>query len=276
MSQPQAKPNKEILALCREAEEFWKRQDYENSINRLEKATRLEPANPSLYFNLARAYGLRYDFSAVARCIEKGLHVSQSRVEVLEQAAAICANFKHLDMASGYYERASKKKGVSIGALNSLADIYLLDDRIDQAAEIVERAARMDRKDPGILLREGMLKRKRGQINGAESQFRDLMMNSAADTLVRIRAAYSLAGILDGAGQYDEAMTALLEGKAIQRPYALPLAAPLHSLENLDKELSRTVSSTVVDRWRADGAKLQPNRRLALLAGHPRSGTTLL
>jgi hypothetical protein len=85
-----------------------------------------------------------------------------------------------------------------------------------------------------------------------------------------------LAGILDGAAQYDEAMTALLEGKAIQRPQALPLAVPLQRMQNLDKEMARIITASVLDRWRADAVKLQPSRPIALLSGHPRSGTTLL
>ncbi len=270
------KPNKEIERLCREAEEAWKRQDYQKSINFLEQASCKEPSNPSLLLNLARAYGLRYDYSAVKRYLEKALQVSQGHIQILEEAGRICSTFKDLDMLLGYLERASQKKGVSVGALTSLADIYLLDDRTDEAAEIVERAARIDRKDTRVLLREAVLKRKRGQISEAESQFRDLLANSAADPLVRIRAAYALAGILDGAGQYDQAMTALLEAKAIQRAQAAPLAVPLQQMQNLSQEMARTITATVLDRWRADAANLQPPRRIALLSGHPRSGTTLL
>lgn len=277
MSRPQPnKPNKKIERLCREAEESWKRLDYQASINKLEQATRLEPSNPSLHFNLARAHGLRYDLSAVQRCLDKALQVSQGQVQMLEEAGRLCSTFKNLDLMLGYLERASDKRGVSIGALASLADIYVLDDRIDDAAEMVERAARIDRKDPRVLLREAVIMRQRGRLDEAESQFRDLMANSAAEPLVRIRAAYDLAGILDGAGQYNEAMTALLEAKAMQRPQALPLAVPLQRMQNLEKELARTLTATVLDCWRADGVKLQPPRRLALLSGHPRSGTTLL
>ena len=103
---------------------------------------------------------------------------------------------------------------------------------------MVERAAQIDRKDPRVLLREAVLKQQRGQINEAESQFRELLANSAADVLTRVRAAYDLAGILDGAGQYDEAMTALLEGKAIQRAQAGPLAAPLQQMQKLHQEMA--------------------------------------
>lgn len=277
MSQPHPnKPNKEIIRLCQEAEAAWKRQDFPASLNLLEQASRKEPSNASLLLNLARAHGLRYDYSAVERYLEKALQISQGRVEMLEEAGRICSNFKNLDMLLGYLERASQKKGVSIGALASLADIYLLDNRLDEAAEIIGRAAQLNRSDPGVLLREAVLKQQRGQLSEAEAQFRDLLTNSATEAVVRIRAAYYLAGILDGAGRYDDAMTALLEGKAIQRPEALPLAGALQRMQELDKEMARTITATVLERWRADAAKLQPPRRLALLAGHPRSGTTLL
>lgn len=141
---------------------------------------------------------------------------------------------------------------------------------------MVERAARMDRKDPRVLLKEAVLKQQRGQINEAESQFRALLANSAADVLTRVRAAYALAGILDAAGQYDDAMTALLEGKAIQRPQAAALVPPLQQMQKLNKEMALSITSAILDRWRAGSGKLQPPRRLALLTGHPRSGSTLI
>jgi Tfp pilus assembly protein PilF len=269
-------PNEEIQRLCQEAGEAWKRLDYQKCISLLELAVQKEPRNPSLHLNLARAHGLRYDYSAFQRGVENALHVSQDHVRILEEAGRICLAFKNFDMMLDYLEHASKKEGASIIALTSLTDIYLMDNRIDEAAEIVERAARIDRKDPRVLLREAVLKQKRGQISEAESEFCDLLANPAADGLVRVRAAYELAGMLDSAGEYDEAMTVLLEVKAFQRSRAMPLAAQLQYMQNLDKELGRTIITTVLDRWRADAVHLQPPRRLALLTGHPRSGTTLL
>lgn len=274
MSPP--KPNKEILRLCRDAEEAWKRQDFPASINLLEKASRKDPANLSLLLNVARAHGLRYDYAAVARYLEKAVQVSNGSAQSFEEAARICSPFKNLDLLLGFLERASRKNGVSPASLNALADIYFFDDRVDKAGEIVEQAARMNPRDPGVLLRQAVLKQRRGQGSEAETQYRDLMANSAADALVRIRAAYALAGILDGAGQYDDAMTALLEGKAIQRPQALPLGPALQRIQNLDREMAQSLASTILDRWRADAGKIQPPRRMALLSGHPRSGTTLL
>jgi tetratricopeptide (TPR) repeat protein len=276
MSQPQPnKANKAVERLCREASEAWGRQDYKKSISLLEQAVHKEPSNPGLHLNLARAHELRYDYPAVERCIEKALQASQGRVQILEEAAGIYS-IKNTDLMLAYLERASQKKGVSIAALTSLADIYIVDHRMDEAAEVVERAAQIDRKDPRVLLKQAVLLQNRGQINEAESQFRELRSNSAADLLTRVRAAYALAGILDGAGQYDEAMTAFLEAKAIQRTQAAVLAAPLQQMQKLHTEMAQCITTSILDRWRSDAVRFGPPRRLALLTGHPRSGTTLL
>jgi hypothetical protein len=47
-------------------------------------------------------------------------------------------------------------------------------------------------------------------------------------------------------------------------------------MQSRAREMEQTITTAVMDRWRADSAKLQPLRRIALLCGHPRSGTTLL
>ena len=40
--------------------------------------------------------------------------------------------------------------------------------------------------------------------------------------------------------------------------------------------MEQSITAAVLNRWHADADKLQPLRRIALLCGHPRSGTTLL
>jgi hypothetical protein len=71
-------------------------------------------------------------------------------------------------------------------------------------------------------------------------------------------------------------MSVLLEVKAIQRSQAAPYAATLRLMQERGTEMERTITADVLARWRADAAKLHPPRRIALLCGHPRAGTTLL
>jgi len=277
MSRPSPKkPNPAIERLYREAEAAWGQQDYQKSIDFIEKATRKEPHNPVLFLDLARAYGKRYDFPAAERCIEKAVQISPERAHTLGEAGRICMEFDNVDMALTCLERASQKKGVSIGVLITLADIYFRDKRVEEATRLIARAAQMDRKDPRVGLEEAILARLGGDLQKAEQLFRELLANSAAGVPVRLRGSYELAGILDSQGRYDEAMAALLEVKAIQRPHAGPHLATLQHIQNRAREMEQSITKAVMDRWRADAARLQPPRRFALLCGHPRSGTTLL
>jgi len=274
MSQPQLNPA--IERLYREAEEAWENQAYQKSISLIEKATRKEPQNPSLLLNLARAYGRRYDYPSAERYIKKALQISTNRVHTLGEAGKTCMEFDNFDMALTYLQRASQNEGVTIGALVTLADVYFRDKRIDEGAALIARAAQLDRKDPRVFLEEAILTRLRGNVSQAESLFRDVLKNPASNSSVRIRALYDLASILDGDGRYDEAMSTLLEVKALLLPHAGPYTATLQHMQNRAKEMEQSITTAVMDRWRADLAQLQPARRIALLCGHPRSGTTLL
>jgi tetratricopeptide (TPR) repeat protein len=277
MNRPnQNSTNQAIQRLYHEAEEAWGLQDYQKSLSLIEQATRKEPYNPTLLLDLARAYGRRYDYPAAERFIEKAAQISQSRAQTLAAAGKVCLEFENPDMAIKYLVRASQKNGVTIDPLINLADIYLRDKRIDEAEQLIARAAQIDRKDPRVLFESGVAKRLRGSGQEAEPIFRGLLTNSAAGASVRVRTFYELAGILDVEGQYDEAMTAFLEAKAILRSHAAPHAAILQHMQNRAREMEQTITTAVMDRWRADADKLQPQRRIALLCGHPRSGTTLL
>jgi tetratricopeptide (TPR) repeat protein len=262
--------------LLHDAEQAWGRQDYQKSIALIEQASRLQPANPIIVLELAKAYGMRYDYAAAERHIERAIRISPHRAETLAQAAQRCLEFEHIDMAIRYLEQASREKVGSVGVLMTLSDMYIRDGRLDEAADLVARAARMDRNDPRVGLQEAVLRRARGLSDEAESLLRPLVATAASGLPVRIRGLYELAGILDRSGRYDEAMAALLEVKAIQRPFAAPYLATAQLIQNRAKEMERTITAAVLDRWRAEAAALSHPRRIALLCGHPRSGTTLL
>ena len=265
-----------IQRLYREANEAWEEQDYPKSISLFEKAVRKEPHNPAPLLNLALAYGKRYNFPAAERCIEKAVQISRDGSQTLADAGQFCLEFGNVDMAVRCLKRASQKKGVSIGALINLADIYIRDKRLDEASELVARAGQMDRKDPRFLFEDAVLKRLRGNVNEAESLLRETLTNPRADASARIRILYELASILDSEGRFDDAITALLEAKALMRPHAAQQAVVLQHIQSRAREMEESITSAVMDRWRTDIDKLQPPRRIALLCGHPRSGTTLL
>src|SRR5579859_350039 len=265
-----------IQRLCFAAEEAWRRQDYDKSISLMEEATRKEPCNPSLLLSLARACGQRYDFPAAERYIEKAVQVSKHTAHTLGEAGQICVEFDNVEMALDCLQHASQKQDVQIAALVLLAEIYIHHRRIDEAAELVARMTKMDPKNPVVLVEDAVVRRSRGNTSEAESLFREVLTTPVSSASVRVRAFYQLAAILDNQGRYDEAMDMLLEAKALLRSNAGPSAAKLQHMQSVAREMEQTITTAVMDRWRADADRLQPLRRIAVLCGHPRSGTTLL
>ena len=267
------RPNPTIDRLQQEAKEAWENLDYQKSIHLIERAARKDPGNPSLLFNLGQAYVQRYDFTTGERYLEKAVKLSANRTQALEKAGQICLGLECVEMAFHYFKRASQKKEVSIGTLLNLVDMCIRDRRLEEAAEFLTRT---DHHDSRVLFQEAALRRAQGQPQEAETLFRDLLANPATLSSARIRALYELGGILDGAGQYDAAMAAWQEAKTLYGAHAAPFKANLQHMQGRAAEMEQTINTDVLDRWRADAAKLQPPRRIALLCGHPRSGTTLL
>ncbi|HEY2083501.1 MAG TPA: sulfotransferase [Verrucomicrobiae bacterium] len=251
----------------------WENLEFQKGIHLIERAARKDPGNPSLLLNVAQAYVQRYEFAAAERYIEKAVKLSSNPIQTLEKAGQICLGLENVEMAFRYFKRASKKGEISTGVLVNLVDMCIRDNRLEEAAEFLARA---DQQDPRVRFQVADLKRAQGMTSEAETLFRDLLANPGTGDEARIRAFYALGGILDAAGQYDEAMAAWRDAKAIYGVRARPFIADRQVMQSRAAEMEQTITTEVLDRWRADAAKLHPVRRIALLCGHPRSGTTLL
>jgi len=259
-----------------DAAEAWKRQEYQQTIETLERATRLDPANARILLDLGRAYGLRYDYDAAERCLEKAVRVAPQRREALAEAGRRCQEFGNYEMAKRYFERAAEPNGASAGVFVTLAELNERHARLEESNHWVARALAAQADHPAALLTRARLSRLGGKLEDAEAMLRSLLAKSFEHAPTRIRAWYELGTVLDRQGRYDDAMNAFLEAKALLRTAS---AAPLKILEGIQarvRELEETISAVVLERWFDSQPALQPTRRLAVLCGHPRSGTTLL
>jgi hypothetical protein len=93
---------------------------------------------------------------------------------------------------------------------------------------------------------------------------------------IRIRGWYELGAILDRQKRFDEAMAAWVQAKSMLRLHAGLQMHELTVIRDRLKQLRESISAKTLQGWFESGAQLEPARRLALLGGHPRSGTTLL
>jgi tetratricopeptide (TPR) repeat protein len=259
-----------------EAAEAWRRQDYEQTIDMLARASRLDPLNAQLLLDLGRAHGMRYDHAAAERHFERAVRVSRNQPEVLAEAGRRCQEFGSDDMARRYFDRAIARPAAAPGVLVALAEIHERQARLDDAAALVDRALAAEPECAMARLARARLARLGGRLESAETTLRSLLAGTSADRSARVRACYELGHVLDRQGRYDEAMTAFLDAKSLLRPASATSLALLGGIQDRVRELETTMSQAVFDRWFAARDTLQPARRLALLCGHPRSGTTLL
>lgn len=269
-------PQSSLARLFQEAAEAWRRQEYGQSIEILERAARLDPANAQIHLDLGRAYGMRYDHTAAEQALEKAVRVAPRRVEALTEAGRRCQDFGNLPMARSYFQRAAECKDAGPEVFVTLAEVQERHAQLEQAIEFVERALALNPKNPPAQLVRARLDRLTGKPGEAETRLRNLLAAGEKDPWLRARGFYELAEVLDRQQRFDEAFEALLDAKALVRPLATKHAATLQGIQARVRHMEESITTGVLERWATAGATLQPSRRFAVLCGHPRSGTTLL
>jgi tetratricopeptide (TPR) repeat protein len=264
-----------LTRLLNTAEEARNRRDFQQSIEILERASRLDPANVQILLNLGYAYGSHYDYAAAERCFERAIRLAPQKTEALAGAAFRARDFGNHKMAGHYYRLAMEQKDVLPEALVALAEICERERRLEDAAQLIERALRLKPDFFPALLVRARLERQTGQSGEAEKLLRSLLL-SKAEPAIHAQGWYELGGLLDRQKCYDEAMSAILEAKALLSPNAGPHVAELKIVRARVEKMKAGISTEMLQRWLDCAPALPPPRRLALLGGHPRSGTTLL
>ncbi len=250
------------------------KKDFQLGIALLERAVRLEPGNVFLRVALGGAHGLHLDYVAAEKCFEQALKASPRPTETLAAIGRQCQHFHTPELAQSYWQRAIGQKDATSDMFAELAELYERLRRTEDARSLIDRAMHLNPDCPSALLVKARLERQGGDLESAEKILQAFPANASPDT--RVRAWYELGDVLDRLGRYDEAMAAFHKAKWMLRPYAGELQAALGVMR---ARMARTVSLATADVlkcWAGEFLPDAPPRRLALLGGHPRSGTTLL
>lgn len=253
--------------------------DFDGAVEVLQRAHKVDPTNEKILVDLGGAQAKAYDFPAADRSFEQAIQISKQKIEALNASAHQWLDVRHYDAARNYFEQILRQGPVPILTLMRLAEIYIRMRRLDDAAEMADRALQMFGPHEGTLLIRAKVHRQRGELVDAERALRYVVSKPEHNADARAGAWYELAGVLDQMGNYDRAWAALLEAKALmnqQQGTAQAKKIAQNKQANM-KELSENIPNDIVQRWRKFGkSELQPEHRMALLCGHARSGTTLL
>jgi tetratricopeptide (TPR) repeat protein len=261
--------------MIKNSEAAWARHNYEQATEILEHAGRLAPNEPHIWLYLGRCHGMRYDYATAERCFEKAIRVEGWKTESFLKAGRYCLSFRGYEMAARFFERALKRDRKANEILVELARIYLRQGRLDDATELLDRASQLNHDFTPMLLVRARLHRLAGQLEEAEKILRLFVTRPEANGWVQAEGWYELGSTLDRLGRYDEAMKAFLEAKSAKLPVTAPPGVDSKTAEADTKQMLDFLSTGALRRWYESGGA-PPQRRLALLCGHPRSGTTLL
>ncbi len=254
---------------------LWERRQYDQSLELYEQAVQEEPHNLRALVNAARSLGARYELEKAERLLHRLLALGGGHPVVQYLAGESYHLIQRPALARRCYERTCELTTDLPEARLALADAYERSHRLEEAWALIDSILPLAARLPEIRLTQARILRRQGQGDQAEHTLREVCQSSVLPRELRCRAWAELASLLDERGEYDAAVEAIEHCKRDQRSRD---AAERHAAEHVMGRFEKLVESVTAedfDRWHEQGAAVSP-RKVALLAGFPRSGTTLL
>ena len=236
------------------------------------------PGVAQLWFELGMAGMGDLDFVLAEKSFQRAEEVGARDVALLVLLGQQYHRLRRLDRATVCFEKAVAAEPSSLHALLSLAAWYERDRKLDRAWDCVETCLAKHPQNPQARCVQAMLLHRKGRNTEAETALRDVIRGSSQDVNVKYSSRQLLGVVLDALGQYAEAIKWLIEAKGIARQMA-NTAKMEQDYDRADfrrRRLLAELTTADIQRWREQGPAVANRCRLALLGGHPRSGTTLL
>jgi tetratricopeptide (TPR) repeat protein len=253
-------------------------EHYTQAIASYRDLVRRFPAVAQLWFELGLAAMPELEFKLATESFSRAEQLASQDPSFQVLLGQQFHRLRQPERARGCFERAVQADPASVEARLSLAAWYERERRLEDAWLSVEAClANHPQSTQALCLRAQLLHRK-GLNMEAETLLRDLLKRDSPDPNVKISSRHLLASVLDQLGQYSEALQWLSESKRLLRQTAnvTKMEEDYDRADRSRRELLGTMAPETVRRWRAEPSPASPPNQLALLGGHPRSGTTLL
>lgn len=243
----------------------------------LEKARKTWPKHSNLLADLASCYASVPEFDKAEKCLLKLLESFPDNEELLLFAAELRGSMRSLGASLSTYERVSTLNPKSAVAWLKSAEILERQSRLEESRECLERALQLDPKSESARFREAVLLTREKSLDEAAQSLCDLLQSGLTDREVHWKAGHQLAMVMDKMGDFSGATQvwqASKQGMEVNYASEIKIAREAFELKaSLIRKLTDDLTSARIKSWREAGSGLfQPS----ILAGHPRSGTTLL
>jgi tetratricopeptide (TPR) repeat protein len=261
--------------LLREAITLWNKGEFERSLFAYERALAADPSNARVIINAARALLRRNRPSDGLALLRRLVDAGPDDPRVHHMVGETCRLCTLPSRAIEAFEAARRLGDRSAKSAMELAALYEQAGRLDEAMALVESVPASDPARGWADLVLGMLLRRGGQLDRAREVLGSLGAKADPRTELYAQAWAELATVLDGSGEHGAAWDAIERCKAAQRPHEGP---SLRASEHVARRFGAMALGLTPERVRAwaDRLAITDPSPIALLAGFPRSGTTLL
>jgi tetratricopeptide (TPR) repeat protein len=253
----------------------WEQGKRDEALALYERAVRETPNNVRAHLLAARAHAERYRLPEMEAGLDRMRRLAPDHPGIHHYIAETYTLTNQTDLAIASYELACTLPGVQPGTWVELAGQYERSHRLDEARDLLERARVHGLRLPLLGLLEARLQVRDKRPDAAEDKLRTLIDKLPEGDEWACKAWAELALLYDRQGEYDEAVKAIDACKQAQRSRCAKEQATANRVLMRFGRLVESLSAEGFERWRDESAGL-PDTRTAMLAGFPRSGTTLL
>ena len=257
------------------ARQRWMRGDHEGALQRFEAVVGEEPNNVRPLLDLSRAYFARYDFAQGETCLARLQQLDPAFPGVHHLVGDTYALLKLPGKAREAYATAAALPGVHPSTWVELAGQLERMHELDEAEAWLERSLNQMPAFPPALLLRARLHRRRGNSQAAAQSLEQLLRNVSPQSDVAAQAHAEWAVIHDRSGDYGRAWRAMEKSKAIHAARAADDRRASEKVLADYQQLCTEVTLEDARDWR-QAAPQEDTLLPGLLAGFPRSGTTLL
>lgn len=263
-------PSKRVAA----ARSLWNDGREADALTLFSEAIRQEPNNVHTYIMAARAYAEKFYFDRMEQTFEKLVRRAPRHPGVHHYIGETFSLLKLSKRAIASYCEAARLPGAGPPTWMELASLYERSHRLDEAEELIERTVRSGFDLPLVSLVRGRIQRRQNRLEQAEATFH-AVIKKLPDSEFACQAWGELALMKDRQDDFEGAVAAIEHCKRIQKAHEEHYWAISERVHPRMWQMIEGVDRDGFRRWRDATSQLAP-RRTALLAGFPRSGTTLL
>ncbi len=157
-----------VTALCSLAELLTDTGRSDEALPLVEEALDLEPGKSFVVGTASMVYEAVGQIDKALEIIRDGLRISPGDTRLHHRAGMILKKMGLFTEAKDHLEQASKDPSLGF-SVTALADVYLKLDRVDEAADVVERFPGSKQRNPSYLSTKANILRRQGDYRNAET-----------------------------------------------------------------------------------------------------------